>query len=278
MHRSPAEPNPADDRGVGGQVEVGVGQHEHVVLRPAERLHPLAVRGAGRVDVPGDRGGADERHRPHVRVRRAAASTASLSPCTTPNTPSGSPASRHSSARQQRRRRVLLRRLEHERVAAGDRDREHPQRHHRREVERRDPGDHAERLADRVGVDAGGDVLGVAALEQVRDAAGELDHLDAAGDLAERVGVDLAVLGGDQRGRARRGAGRAARGTGTAPGYGGRARCPARRGTRRPRRRPPRPPRRRWRGRRARSPRRSPGRTAPRYGRRPARPPRRSSA
>ena len=44
MHRSPAEPNPALTGGVGGEVEVGVGQHDHVVLRPAERLHPLAVR------------------------------------------------------------------------------------------------------------------------------------------------------------------------------------------------------------------------------------------
>ena len=38
-----------------------------------------------------------------------------------------------------------------------------------------------------------------AALEQVRDAAGELDDLLAAGHLAERVGQHLAVLGGDDR-------------------------------------------------------------------------------
>jgi hypothetical protein len=81
---------------------------------------------------------------------------------------------------EERRRRVLLGRLEHERVAAGDRDREHPHRHHRREVERRDAGDDAERLADRVDVDAGRDLLGELALEQVRDAAGELDDLEAA--------------------------------------------------------------------------------------------------
>nr|BFE87497.1 hypothetical protein GCM10020093_100980 [Planobispora longispora] len=34
----------------------------------------------------------------------------------------------------------------------------------------------------------------------MRDAAGELHDLQPAGDLAERVGVDLAVLGADQRG------------------------------------------------------------------------------
>ena len=31
------------DRGVGGQVDVGVGQDDHVVLGAAERLHALAV-------------------------------------------------------------------------------------------------------------------------------------------------------------------------------------------------------------------------------------------
>ena len=126
------------DRGVGGEVEVGVGQHDHVVLRAAERLHALAVRGAGLVDVPRDRGRADERHRLARRGASSSASTATLSPCTTLNTPSGSPASAHSSASAVRRRRVLLARLEHHGVAARDRDREEPHRHHRREVERAD--------------------------------------------------------------------------------------------------------------------------------------------
>ena len=58
----------------------------------------------------------------------------------------------------------------------------------------------AERLADRVHVDLRRHALAEPALEQVRDAAGELDHLEAAGHLAERVGQHLAVLGGDQRG------------------------------------------------------------------------------
>ena len=63
------------------------------------------------------------------------------------------------------------------------------------------PGHHAERLADRVGVHPGGHVLREPALEQVRDAAGELDHLEPAGHLAGRVGGDLAVLGADQLGQ-----------------------------------------------------------------------------
>jgi hypothetical protein len=56
---------------------------------------------------------------------------------------------------EQRGRRVLLARLEDEGVAAGDRRRAHPQWNHRREVERRDARDDADRLADRVHVHAG---------------------------------------------------------------------------------------------------------------------------
>ena len=43
MHRSPAEPYAGAHGGVGGGLEVGVGQHDHVVLGAAERLHALAV-------------------------------------------------------------------------------------------------------------------------------------------------------------------------------------------------------------------------------------------
>ena len=95
---------------------------------------------------------------------------------------------------------VLLARLEDDGVAGRDRDREEPHRHHRREVERRDDPDDAQRLPDRGHVDLGGGVLGHAALEQVRQAAGQLDDLLAAGDLAERVGEHLAVFAGDDLG------------------------------------------------------------------------------
>ena len=98
------------------------------------------------------------------------------------------------------RRRVLLARLDDDGVPRRDGDRVEPHGHHGREVERRDDADDAERLADRVDVDLRRDALGVAALEQVRDAAGELDDLEAARHLTERVGEDLAVLGGDERG------------------------------------------------------------------------------
>ena len=117
----------------------------------------------------------------------SSASTASLSPCTTLNTPSGRPGLLQQLGQQQRRRRIALGRLQHERVAAGERHREHPHRHHRREIERRDAGDDAQRLAQRPVVDAAADVVGELALQQLRDAAGELDDLDAALHFALRV-------------------------------------------------------------------------------------------
>lgn len=71
---------------------------------------------------------------------------------------------------------------------------------HGREVEGRDARDDAEGLTDRVDVDTGACALGELALEQVRDADGELDDLDAALDVAQRVGDGLAVLDREQSG------------------------------------------------------------------------------
>src|SRR5207253_10119648 len=64
------------------------------------------------------------------------------------------------------------------RVPAGESRRPHPHGHHRGEVEGRDPGGDAERLADRVDVDAGRGLLREAALQELRDPAAELDHLE----------------------------------------------------------------------------------------------------
>ena len=64
----------------------------------------------------------------------------------------------------------------------------------------RDAGDDAERLAVGPAVDLGADIAAVLALEQMRNAAGEIDDVDAAGKFAERVGVRLAVLLRDRAG------------------------------------------------------------------------------
>ena len=59
---------PGVHRGVGREIEVGVGEHDHVVLRAAERLHALPEARRGLVDVARDRRRADERHRLHGGV------------------------------------------------------------------------------------------------------------------------------------------------------------------------------------------------------------------
>ena len=171
-----------------------------MVLGPTQRLDPLVVGGAGLIDVTRDRGRPHEADRLDRRVdqqlihrglialehikdtRRQAGLGPQL----------GDP---------QRCRGILLAGFEHHGVARGDRDREEPHRHHRREVERGDDPHRAQRLANRIHVDLGGGVLGVAALEQVRHPAGELDHLLAAADLPQRIGNHLAVLGGDDLGQ-----------------------------------------------------------------------------
>ena len=100
----------------------------------------------------------------------------------------------NSSAMPQRHARVALRRLQDEGVAAGDRRRDLPERDHRREIERRDAGDHAERLAHREDVDARAGAVGELALHHVRRADADLHDLQPALDVALGVGDGLAML------------------------------------------------------------------------------------
>src|SRR3546814_8993497 len=59
----------------------------------------------------------------------------------------------------------------------------------------------AQRLAHRIDVDAGACALGIFALQQMGDAAGEFDDFQAALDVALRVGQHLAMFGGEQQGQ-----------------------------------------------------------------------------
>ncbi|MCY1435313.1 hypothetical protein D9M71_514030 [compost metagenome] len=56
------------DQRVDHLVDVGIGHHHHVVLRPAQRLDALAMASPGLVDVVGDRRRADEAHGLDFRV------------------------------------------------------------------------------------------------------------------------------------------------------------------------------------------------------------------
>jgi hypothetical protein len=97
----------------------------------------------------------------------------------------------HQFGQHQRHRRVALGRLEDEGVAAGDGRAELPHRDHGGEVERRDAGGHAQRLAHRIHVDAGAGALGEFALQQMRRADAELDHFEPALHVALGVGQVL---------------------------------------------------------------------------------------
>ncbi len=185
--------------GIGGHVNVGVGQHDHVILGATEGLNSLPMAAAGFVDVAGDRGRAHERHRPDVRVPEDAIHRLPIALDDAVDAV-GEPGLLPEVGQQQRRRRIFLARLEQEAVATGDGVRHHPQRHHGREVEGGDPRHDPERLGHGVDVDPGGYLFGVGALEQVGYAAGELQIFEAPGHLALGVGEDLAMLGGDGRG------------------------------------------------------------------------------
>ena len=159
----------ADER-VDGLVQVGVGHHDHVVLRAAEALRTLSrwppqssrcsarCRSCRRSRPPGCRGGA------------RMASTASLSPCTTWNTPSGRPASVNSSANRtgtDGSRSLGLRMNAFPHASAG------PAFHSGIIAGKLNgviPATTPKRLAQRVDVDTCAGALGVLALEQVRDA------------------------------------------------------------------------------------------------------------
>ena len=171
-----------------------------MVLGTAESLHALAVPGAALVDVAGDRRRADERDGLDVRMLQQAVDghLVALDDVEDPGRQTGL---RPQLGQADRSRGVLLAGLEHDGVAAGDGDREEPGRDHGREVERADDRDGAKGLANRVHIDVRRGVLGVTALQQLRDAAGELDDLEAPIHLAERVVEHFAVLGGDDLGQ-----------------------------------------------------------------------------
>ena len=183
---------------VRGLVHVGVGHDHHVVLGATQGLYALAGGAAARIQVFGDRRGADEADGLHARVVQQRVHRFLVAVHDVEH------AVRQAGFLQQAgqdhgRRRIAFRGFQHEAVAAGDRDGKHPHRHHAGEIERRDAGDHAERRVLAPAVDAAADIHRMLALEQMRDAAGELHHFHAAGQLAARIRQHLAVLGSNGR-------------------------------------------------------------------------------
>ena len=120
------------DQGIDRLVHIGVRHHDHVVLGAAEALHAFAVGAAGRIDIFGDRRGADEADRLDARIVEQRIDRFLVAVDDVEN------AGRQAGFDDQfgephRHRRVSLRRLEDEGIAAGDRRGEFPHRDHRRE-------------------------------------------------------------------------------------------------------------------------------------------------
>ena len=200
MQRSPAEPVAGRDCRIGGEVHVRVGEHQHVVLRPTERLHALALAGAALVD------GARYGRRTHeaqgcdVRVLDQALHRDSIAVDHVEDTV-GQARLSVQLCEQVRRRGIPLGGLQQDTVSAREGDGRHPERHHHRKVEGRDAAHDTERLTHRHQIDTRRDLGRVVALEQLRDAAGELHGFEAALHLTESIGLRLAVLARDDLGK-----------------------------------------------------------------------------
>ena len=182
------------------QVHIGVGQDDGVVLRPAQCLDPLAVRCGPLVYVLRDRRRPDKGNPINIRVLQQSVDRFLVAVQDVEDAV-GKARVLPQAGHQDRRRRVPFRGIEDECIVGGDGHRRHPQRHHHREVEWGDPGNHPQRLTERVHVDPGGDLVGVFTLELFDDPAGELGHLKPAANLTLRVGKNLAVLRSDNRGQ-----------------------------------------------------------------------------
>ena len=188
------------DERIGGPIHVRVRHDDHVVLGAAEALHPLAIGRAASVDVGRDGGGADKTDGGDVRIVEQRVHGHLVADHHVENARRQARLD-HELGEPEGHRGVALGRLEHEGIAAGDGRRELPHRDHGRKVEGRDAGHHAEGLAHGVHVDAGADPLAELALEQVRNATGELDHLEPPLQIALGVGNGLAMLARKRQGK-----------------------------------------------------------------------------
>src|SRR5690554_4521696 len=178
------------DECVGHLFEIGVGHDHHVVLRTAQRLHPLAVARTGFVDVVRNGRRADEGHRLDVGMHQDGV-YGFLVALHHVEYAVGQAGLFEQIGQHQRGGRVDGAGFQNEAVAGGDGQGEHPQRHHGREVERRDAGYDAQRLAQGPVVDAGGNLVGEVGFQQLGNAAGELDDVDATRDFALGVGEQI---------------------------------------------------------------------------------------
>ena len=145
----------------------------------------------------GDRGGANEGDRPHIRMLEQRIDRDLVALYDVENA-IRKPGLFHQVGVQQRRRGIGWRRLQYEGIARGDGDGKHPHRYHDWEIERRNSGDDPERLTHRPVVDARRYLVAEIAFQQLRHATSEFHHVDAAFDLTAGIAQDLAMLRRDR--------------------------------------------------------------------------------
>src|SRR5262249_46966099 len=133
-------------------IEVGVRHDDDEVFRATESLNPLTRMCPALVDVFRDGCRADERHGADTRVIADGIDdvAAAVDDVDDPGWQVAAAQQLHHLALRER---DLLRWLQDERVAGGNRKRQKPHWHHRRKVERRDGGADAEGLAHDMAVD-----------------------------------------------------------------------------------------------------------------------------
>ena len=131
-----------------GQLEVGVGEDDVGALAAELEGDPLDLLGAARHHTPTDLGGAGEAHLAHGGVgHEALADDAALAGQDLQDA-LGQPGLERQLADAQRAQRRQLGRLDHDRVAGGQRRCEAPARDRHGEVPGHDDGHHTERLVE----------------------------------------------------------------------------------------------------------------------------------
>ena len=185
MQRSPAEPKPALTAASAARSRSASGSTTMWFFAPPSACTRLPARGALLVHVARDRRGADERHRLHVGVLEQAVDRDLVAVHDVEHARGEAGLGPQLAANQFAADGSFSLGFSTTALPARDRDREEPARHHRREVERADDRDDAERLAHRVDVDLGRDrPRRTSPFSRCGSAARELDDLEAACDLA----------------------------------------------------------------------------------------------
>ena len=166
-----------------------------MVFSPPHSLTALSVRGRRRIDILRDRRRADEADCFDPPVGQQHIDRFLIAIDDIQDT-GRRPRLMQELSQPQGHRRILLGRLQYESIAAGDGHCVHPHGDHGREIERRDPGANTKRLAHRIHIDIGRNIVRKLALHEMRNAAGELDHIEPPLHVTDRVRENLAMLDG----------------------------------------------------------------------------------